>query len=200
MAYTFAPVSTAAGLKRARLRLLEKGNKEKLVWVHREAEEVVDAYLAAAGIIDAQAPLFPTLDKAHNMTGEAITRRDMLRMVKGRCRAAGLSDAFCNHTFRGTGITVICITAGRSKPGRIWRITRTPGPRSCMIGVRIWRRLPRLSAGLHLSDGLKTTRIGGDDPAWNGANRESQAAVTRSDGAPTAKAPGNRGRTHAEVR
>jgi hypothetical protein len=41
--------------KRARLRLLEKGNKEKLVWLHREAEELLDAYLAAAGIDDAVA-------------------------------------------------------------------------------------------------------------------------------------------------
>jgi len=27
----------------ARLRLIEKGNKEKLVWLHREAEEFLDA-------------------------------------------------------------------------------------------------------------------------------------------------------------
>jgi len=121
MAYTFARVSAVAGLKRgdyrlegkrARLRLLEKGNKEKLVWLHREAEEFLDGYLAATGIDDATAPLFPTLDKAHNMTGEAISRRDMLRMVKARCRAAGLSDAFCNHTFRGTGITVFLHNGG----------------------------------------------------------------------------------------
>jgi len=121
MAYTFARVSAVAGLKRgdyrlegkrARLRLLEKGNKEKLVWLHREAEEFLDAYLAATAIDEAEAPLFPTLDKAHNMTGEAITRRDMLRMVKARCRAAGLSDAFCNHTFRGTGITVFLHNGG----------------------------------------------------------------------------------------
>jgi site-specific recombinase XerD len=121
MAYTFARVSAVARLerrdyrlegKRARLRLLEKGNKEKLVWLHREAEEFLDAYLAATGIGDAEATLFPALDKAHNMTGQAITRRDMLRMVKERCQAAGLSEAFCNHTFRGTGITVFLHNGG----------------------------------------------------------------------------------------
>jgi site-specific recombinase XerD len=54
MAYTFARVSAVVGLsvgdyriegKRARLRLMEKGNKEKLVWLHREAEEFLDAYI-----------------------------------------------------------------------------------------------------------------------------------------------------------
>lgn len=48
MANTFARVSAVLKLKRwdytlqdkrARLRLLEKGNKEKLVWLHHEAEQ-----------------------------------------------------------------------------------------------------------------------------------------------------------------
>jgi integrase/recombinase XerD len=121
MAYTFARVSAVVGLtrgnyrlegKRARLRLLEKGNKEKLVWLHREAEEFLDAYMAGANIEDAGAPLFQTLDKAHRLTGIAITRRDMLRVVKERCAAAGLSEEFCNHTFRGTGITVFLHNGG----------------------------------------------------------------------------------------
>jgi site-specific recombinase XerD len=121
MAYTFARVSAVVGLsradyrlegKRARLRLLEKGNKEKLVWLHREAEELLDAYIAAASIDETGAPLFQGLDKAHRLTGLAIDRRDMLRMVKARCRAAGLSEEFCNHTFRGTGITVFLHNGG----------------------------------------------------------------------------------------
>jgi integrase/recombinase XerD len=36
----------------------------------------------------------------------------MLRMVKERCIAAGLSEAFCNHTFRGTGMTVFLSNGG----------------------------------------------------------------------------------------
>jgi site-specific recombinase XerD len=115
MGYTFARVSAVVGLtlgdyrlerKRGRLRLMEKGSKEKLVWLHREAEEFLDAWLAVAGIIDPKAPVFQTLDKAHRPSGESLSRRDMLRAVKQRCSAAGLSDAFCNHTFRGTGMTV----------------------------------------------------------------------------------------------
>lgn len=121
MAYTFARVSAVVGLrrgdyrmqgKRARLRLVEKGNKEKLVWLHREAEEFLDAYIAAAAIDDAGTPIFQALNKAHRLTGDAITRRDMLRVVKDRCRAAGLSEEFCNHTFRGTGITVFLHNGG----------------------------------------------------------------------------------------
>lgn len=121
MAYTFARVSAVVGAKRgdyrlegkrARLRLLEKGSKEKLVWLHREAEEFLDGYIAAACIDNAEAPLFQTLDKAHILTGDAITRRDMLRVVKDRCMAAGLSETFCNHTFRGTGKTVFLSNGG----------------------------------------------------------------------------------------
>ena len=53
MAYTFGRVSAIVGLrlgdyrldgKRTCLRLMEKGNKEKLVWLHREAEEHLAAY------------------------------------------------------------------------------------------------------------------------------------------------------------
>jgi site-specific recombinase XerD len=121
MAYTFARVGAVVGAKRvdyrlegkrARLRLLEKGSKEKLVWLHREAEEFLDAYIAAAVIGNPEAPLFQTLDKAHRLTGDAITRRDMLRVVKDRCVAAGLSETFCNHTFRGTGMTVFLSNGG----------------------------------------------------------------------------------------
>ena len=76
--------------KRGRLRLLEKGGKEKLVWLHREAEEFLDAYIAAANIVDPEAALFQTLDKAHRLTGQALDRRNMLRAVKERCAKAGL--------------------------------------------------------------------------------------------------------------
>jgi site-specific recombinase XerD len=121
MAYTFSRVSAVLKLKRsdytlqgkrARLRLLEKGNKEKLVWLHHEAEEFLDAYLEMADITDNAAPLFQTLHKNHRLTDLPLSRRDMLCIVKGRCVAAGLSDTICNHTFRGTGITVFLQNGG----------------------------------------------------------------------------------------
>ncbi len=121
MGYTFGRVSAVIGVKRgdyrhegkrARLRLLEKGNKEKLVWLHREAEEFLDAYITAAGIDEKEAPLFHSVDKAQRLAGEALDRRNMLRAVKARCTTAGLSEEFCNHTFRGTGITVFLHNGG----------------------------------------------------------------------------------------
>jgi integrase/recombinase XerD len=121
MAYTFARVSAVVKLKRgdyslqgkrARLRLLEKGGKEKLVWLHHEAEQYLDAYLGAAHIRDNAAPMFQTLDKSHRLTAEGISRRDMLRVVKERCAAAELPESICNHTFRGTGITVFLQNGG----------------------------------------------------------------------------------------
>jgi integrase/recombinase XerD len=121
MGYTFARVSAVVELnlgdyrlegRRARLRLMEKGGKEKLVWLHREAEEFLDAYIKEAGITARDAPLFQTLDKAYRLTGEALDRRNMLRAVKARCMLAGLSEEFCNHTFRGTGITVFLHNGG----------------------------------------------------------------------------------------
>ena len=121
MAYTFARVSAVISLtredyramgKRSQLRLLEKGGKEKLVWLHHEAEEYLDRYLEKAEIADPKAPLFQTLDKLHRLTGQGIGRRDLLRAVKQRCTAAGLPATICNHTFRGTGITVFLQNGG----------------------------------------------------------------------------------------
>lgn len=121
MAYTFARVSAVVLLqredyrfqgKRPQLRLQEKGGKEKLIWLHHEAEEFLDRYLEKAGITDAKAPLFQTLDKLHRLTGQGISRRDLLRAVKQRCASAGLPETICNHTFRGTGITVFLQNGG----------------------------------------------------------------------------------------
>jgi len=121
MAYTFARVSAVLRLKRsdyslqgkrARLRLLEKGNKEKLVWLHHEAEQFLDAYLEAANISENAAPVFQTLNKNHRLSGAGISRRDMLRIVKERCAKAELPESICNHTFRGTGITVFLQKGG----------------------------------------------------------------------------------------
>ena len=121
MAYTFARVSAIVSLvredyrlmgKRPQLRLQEKGGKEKLVWLHHEAEEFLDQYLEKAGITNGKAPLFQSVDKLHRLTGQGISRRDLLRAVKQRCARAGLPDTICNHTFRGTGITVFLQNGG----------------------------------------------------------------------------------------
>jgi integrase/recombinase XerD len=160
MGYTFGRVSAVIGAKRgdyrhegkrARLRLLEKGNKEKLVWLHREAEEFLDTYIAAACIEDKEAPLFQSVDKAHRLMDEALDRRNMLRAVKpgARWRDYRRSSVIIHSGARAS--RYFCITAGRSKPRRIWRTIPIRAPPSSMTGVRIWRRSVRSSAGSRLS-------------------------------------------------
>jgi integrase/recombinase XerD len=121
MAYTFARVSAVVLLarqdyrlmgKRSQLRLREKGGKEKLAWLHHEAEEFLDAYLERSGIHAPEAPLFQSVDLKHRPTGRGMSRRDLLRAVKQHCGAAGLPQTICNHTFRGTGITVFLQNGG----------------------------------------------------------------------------------------
>jgi site-specific recombinase XerD len=121
MAYTFARVSAVVQLlredyrvmgKRPQLRFHEKGGKEKLAWLHHEAEEFLDAYLEASGIREPKSPLFQSLDAQHRLSGSAMGRRDLLRAVKQRCANAGLPGNICNHTFRGTGITVFLQNGG----------------------------------------------------------------------------------------
>jgi site-specific recombinase XerD len=121
MAYTFARVGAVLKLKRgdyslqgkrAQLRLQEKGGKEKFVWLHHEAEQYLDAYLEAAAGIGNTASLFQALDRSRRLIGAPLSRRDMLRIVKERCATAGLPHTICNHTFRGTGITVFLQNGG----------------------------------------------------------------------------------------
>jgi integrase/recombinase XerD len=121
MAYTFARASAVISLrredyrltgKRAQLRLQEKGGKEKLLWLHHQAEEYLDQYLESAEITQGEAPLFQSMDKLHRLTGLGMSRRDLLRVVKQRCAEAGLPGNICNHSFRGTGITVFLQNGG----------------------------------------------------------------------------------------
>jgi len=59
------------------------------------------------------APLFRTLDRARRLTGQRMCRVDALKMMKRRCRQAGLPETTCCHTFRATGITAYLENGGR---------------------------------------------------------------------------------------
>ena len=50
-------------------------------------------------------PLFRTLSRQGQLTGQRLSARKALAMIKRRARAAELGDAVCCHTFRATGIT-----------------------------------------------------------------------------------------------
>ena len=119
MLYTFARVTAAANLKvkdyivhgaKAYLRLHEKGGKRKEIPVHHELRDLLEQYIAAAGIADdGNGYLFrsagPGRSKKGLLTERPISRFNILDLVKKYARRAGLSPELCNHSFRGTGIT-----------------------------------------------------------------------------------------------
>jgi integrase/recombinase XerD len=122
MVYSFARVSAAAGMdvgdyfqkgKRWWFRLHEKGGKYHEVPAHHNAEEYLDAYLAAAAIEgDKKEPLFRTCDRKRKLTERRMHRTEVLLMVKRRAKRAGLPENICCHTFRATGITAFLENGG----------------------------------------------------------------------------------------
>ncbi len=97
-----------AGTPRATLLLHEKNGRDHIVPAHHVAAEYLDAYIALAGLGDTpDAPLWQNAP-GHNRTlsGEALSERGALGIVKRRCKAAGLPPDICNHSFRATGITL----------------------------------------------------------------------------------------------
>jgi len=122
MCYTFARVSAVVHMrvedyyengKRGWIRLHEKGGKRHEVPAHHNAEAYLDAYLTAVGIQDEEkSPLFRSVDRQRKITANAMTRTDVLRMVKRRALGAGLPSSTCCHTFRATGITAYLENGG----------------------------------------------------------------------------------------
>jgi integrase/recombinase XerD len=98
----------ARGTPRAAFLLHEKNGKEHIVPAHHVAAEYLDAYIALAGIADhADAPLWQNAPgHGGKLSGEALSERGALGMVKRRARDAGLPGDVCNHSFRATGITL----------------------------------------------------------------------------------------------
>lgn len=122
MCYTFARVSATVGMKvedyyqsgkRWWFRLHEKGGKRHEVPAHHNAEAYLDAYLEAAGIAsDRKGFLFRSFNRRGELTDKAMSRRDVLAMIKRRARAASLPSSTCCHTFRATGITAYLENGG----------------------------------------------------------------------------------------
>ena len=79
---------------------------------HHRAEEALEAYVAAAGLEGAKAPLFQSVDRAGRLTGRPLVRRAVLALIKRRASAAGLPASTCCHTFRATGITAYLSNGG----------------------------------------------------------------------------------------
>ena len=51
-----------------------------------------------------------------------MTRHDVLRMIKRRAKAAGLSERVCCHTFRATGITAYLDNGGTIPTMPPWHV------------------------------------------------------------------------------
>lgn len=117
MLYSFARVSAVIqmkvedyfpGSKRWKIRLLEKGGKYRELPMHHKAEAYLDHYLDSAGIRpEKKSPLFRSI-RHNKLTGRAIGRDSVYRMIRRRAAQAGLPEeiAFGCHSLRGTGITL----------------------------------------------------------------------------------------------
>ena len=117
MFFSFARISAVLGMKvedyfpkggrRYWLRLHEKGGRYHEVPAHHKTEEFLDAYLEGAGIAEETGtPLFRSCrGRTRQVTERGLLRHDAWAMIKRRAKAAGVSTAACNHTFRASGIT-----------------------------------------------------------------------------------------------
>lgn len=142
MVYTFARVSAVVGMqvedyyrngKRWWIRLHEKGGRFHEVPVHHNAEAYLDSYIETAGIADQRlSPLFrSTRGQSRRLTLYRMARRDVLRMIKRRSRAIGLSHRICCHTFRATGITAYLENGGTIETAQ--RIAAHESPRTTKL-------------------------------------------------------------------
>jgi len=127
MLYTFGRVSAVVGMQvddyyfqgnRRWVRLHEKGGKEHSIPVHHKAEELLDAYIAAAGLEGTKGPLFRTVDRHGNLTEQPMNRLAALEMVKRRAFKAEIPGNVTNHSFRATGITVYLENGGKIETAR----------------------------------------------------------------------------------
>lgn len=123
MVYSFARVSAVVGMKvkdyyakgkRHFIGLNEKGGKYHEVPVHHKAEDFLDVYMEAAGIVgEKNVPLFQsTGGKGRGLTGTAMSRFDAWAMVKKRAKEAGITAEISPHSFRATGITAYLENGG----------------------------------------------------------------------------------------
>ncbi len=91
-----------------RLHFDEKGGKSREIPVRHDQEQIIGAYIDAAGLRFApkEAPLFrSTVRKEKRLTENVMHVNDVCRMVKRRMRDACLSSRLSPHSFRVTTIT-----------------------------------------------------------------------------------------------
>jgi integrase/recombinase XerC len=88
-------------LARGELRVLGKGNRERVVPLPGAAADAVRAYLAEARTGAGRSePLFASLRRSRGAAPRALDPRDARRIVRARARAAGLPDRVHPHRLR----------------------------------------------------------------------------------------------------
>src|SRR5260370_18308077 len=122
MVYSFARVGATVTMKvgdyfqhrqRWWLRLYEKGGKRHEVPCHPQLEEYLQGWISAAGTTrDKKGPFFRSVGKGERLGEKAMSRFDVLHMIKRRAKAAALPYSTCCHTFRATGITTYLENGG----------------------------------------------------------------------------------------
>ncbi len=115
--YTAARAGAVASLKRGSfyhageqwmLHFEEKGGKSREIPVRHDLEQILFAYLDAAGlrITPAVTPLFRTAyRKTGRLTANSVLAVDICRMIKRRLKDASLPSRLSPHSFRVTTIT-----------------------------------------------------------------------------------------------
>jgi site-specific recombinase XerD len=137
MAYSFARVSAAVAMrvedyyatgKRWWVRLHEKGGKRHEMPCHHNLEAYLDAYLQAAGIVEAKkSPLFRSArGRTDELTSAPMSRVDVWRMIRRRAPYAELSADICCHTFRATGITAYLDNGGTLENAQLMASHESP--------------------------------------------------------------------------
>jgi site-specific recombinase XerD len=116
MFYTFARVGAVVRMKvgdyypvgkRWRIRLDEKGGKDHEMPANHKLEEYLDAYIAAAGIAgDKNGPLFRSAPgRTKQLSAHPMQQESVYKMIRRRCRQAGIKTPVGCHSCRATGIT-----------------------------------------------------------------------------------------------
>ncbi len=119
-------------------RLHEKGGKRLEVPANRNAEWYLERYLTRAGwmqdgqlVAAKKTPLFQSVDRQGNLTGQRLSRKKAFAIVRRRARAAGIATKVGCHTWRGTGITNFILLGGSLETAQ--RIAGHASPRTTKL-------------------------------------------------------------------
>jgi integrase/recombinase XerD len=122
MAYTFARIGAVLSLKvedyyvqrrRGWLRLHEKGGKVSEIPCHHTLEQYLEEYLSASSLAGkGSSPLFCAWRQGQ-LQPTPLNQSNIHKMIRRRCRQAGIQTKIGCHSFRATGITNYLQNGGR---------------------------------------------------------------------------------------